>query len=478
MTASLSPPDSPTPLLPTPLPAPLLPAPSLAKLFGAAVSPWRGSLLMLGGGLVLSEGLGHLLHLDGTAVLGGGALAGAWWLLSRRRVAPKLRLPGSLDGLFVHCEALLDQFRRLGAEGDGDSAAAERQSALQALSAERRRSTLILSLAGGQPPDPSLQAPFQQALRSPYSLQLQWGRSLPGLSPHWSWGEAYGRSDLLLFHLRPPLRASDLRWLEAVPKSQPLWLLLEADDADPTGARLEAEVLSLWPAAASHRCLHWDGTARSLAGSLAPLADWLAREGAQLPARTAHRRLEALHGRWQAELERLRRRELQRLLQRTQWLVAGGVIAAPVASLDLLVLAAANGLMLQEMARLWDCPWQAESLRQAALELARASLALGLVEWSSQALASALRLHHAGWLVGSTLQALSAAYLTRVVGHAMADVLALSAGVSEPDLEAIKRQAPLLVARAAESARLDWPAFLEQGRAWLLQRPLPQPGAV
>jgi hypothetical protein len=69
------------------------------------------------------------------------------------------------------------------------------------------------------------------------------------------------------------------------------------------------------------------------------------------------------------------------------------------------------------------------------------------------------------------LQALSAAYLTRVVGRAMADMLALSAGVSEPDLAEIKRQAPLLVARAAEAEKLDWPAFLEQGRQWLLNLP-------
>jgi hypothetical protein len=65
------------------------------------------------------------------------------------------------------------------------------------------------------------------------------------------------------------------------------------------------------------------------------------------------------------------------------------------------------------------------------------------------------------------MQALSAAYLTRVVGRATADMLALSAGVSEPDLAEIKRQAPLLVARAAEAEKLDWPAFLQQGRQWL-----------
>jgi uncharacterized protein len=65
------------------------------------------------------------------------------------------------------------------------------------------------------------------------------------------------------------------------------------------------------------------------------------------------------------------------------------------------------------------------------------------------------------------LQALSAAYLTRVVARSMADMLALSAGVSEPDLAEIKRQAPLLVARAAEAEKLDWAGFLDQGRQWL-----------
>ncbi|MEB3201532.1 MAG: DUF697 domain-containing protein, partial [Synechococcus sp.] len=125
------------------------------------------------------------------------------------------------------------------------------------------------------------------------------------------------------------------------------------------------------------------------------------------------------------------------------------------------------GLMLQEMARLWDCPWTIAQLQAAAGELAKASLALGVVEWSSHALAGLVKWHGATWLVGSALQALSAAYLTRVVAHAMADMLALSVGVPEPDLAAIKRQAPLLVARAAEAEKLDWSAFLDQGRQWL-----------
>jgi hypothetical protein len=131
------------------------------------------------------------------------------------------------------------------------------------------------------------------------------------------------------------------------------------------------------------------------------------------------------------------------------------------------VLAAANGLMLQEMALLWECPWSLPQLREAAREVARVALLQGVVEWSTQALCGAIRLHGATWIVGGALQALSAAYLTRVVGLAMADLMALSAGVAEPDLAEIRRQAPLLVARAAEQGRLDWSGFLRQGKRWL-----------
>ena len=56
-----------------------------------------------------------------------------------------------------------------------------------------------------------------------------------------------------------------------------------------------------------------------------------------------------------------------------------------------------------------------------------------------------------------------------LVGRSMADWLAVSAGVSEPDLESLKREAPLLVARAAAEERLDWSGFLQQSRQWALK---------
>ena len=185
-------------------------------------------------------------------------------------------------------------------------------------------------------------------------------------------------------------------------------------------------------------------------------------------AMTRRRLLADLHRGWQADLEQLRRFRFQTLQKRTQWIVATSVLASPVPSLDLLAIAVANGLMMREMADLWGCSLQLDVLREAAGQLARAALAQGVVEWSSQMLLGLAKLDSGSWLVAGAMQALSAAYLTRVVGRSMADWLAINAGVAEPDLQLLKQQAPLLVARAAEEERLDWPGFLQQSRHWLL----------
>ena len=108
-------------------------------------------------------------------------------------------------------------------------------------------------------------------------------------------------------------------------------------------------------------------------------------------------------------------------------------------------------------------------LQEAAAQLARAALAQGVVEWTGQTLLGLAKLDGGTWLAAGAIQALSAAYLTRVVGRSMADWLALTAGVAEPDLAALQQQAPLLVAKAAEEERLNWSGFLQDSRQWLLQ---------
>jgi len=77
------------------------------------------------------------------------------------------------------------------------------------------------------------------------------------------------------------------------------------------------------------------------------------------------------------------------------------------------------------------------------------------------------KLDGSSWVAAGTIQALSAAYLTRVVGRSMADWMALNNGVTQPDLELIKQQAPQLVSKAAELERVDWVAFLKQSKEWI-----------
>jgi uncharacterized protein YidB (DUF937 family) len=410
------------------------------------------------------------LHLQLSPLLSLAAASGGLWLLSRRSSKPAGPRPTNSFGWLERCEAALSRFERL--ELSDGQAQGQRRHRLDQLRRRQQRQHLELALVGTALPNDQQCASLAAQCRSLLPLQLHRAHPLPATSTDWQWPWEFRCCDQVLYGLDLPLKAVDLRWLETLPAQQPVWLLIHHRGAAEPSAEALRQLEGQLPERFRRRWLLWQADAREeLQADLAPLQRALAATaGNQLEA-TQRRCLEELHGQWQVELEALRRQQWRGLLQRTQWTVAAGVVVAPLPSLDLLVLTVANGLMLQEMARLWDCPWGLEQLQAAASELAKAALTLGVVEWSSQALAAVVKLHAATWLVGGALQALSAAYLTRVIGHAMADAMALSVGVPEAELQALlQRQAPLLVARAAEQEKLDWPAFLQQGCDWLAQQ--------
>ena len=411
------------------------------------------------------------LHGPISSLLSLSAAAGGLWLLAGRLRPGKVALPSSSQGWIERLEGVLASFERLDPEGEGAPTSDPQQlrrRQLAQLQERQGRRHLEIALVGSIGWDESLQTALLQGCTFALPLRLHRSHPLPPAAGAWQWPEPFQHCDHLIHRLDLPLKAADLRWLEALPRGQTVWLLVDRPLGGEWTAQFQALQLQL-PESLRERCWPWSPEqSDQLATDLAPLARQLALGAGQLPERTQQRNLQELHGRWQLELEALRRRHWQQLLQQTQWTVAAGVVVAPLPSLDLLVLAAANGLMLREMARLWDCPWSFEQLQAAAVQLAKAALSLGVVEWTSQAVGSLVKLHAATWLVGGALQALSAAYLTRVVGRAMADYLALAVGVPEAELEALlQRQAPLLVARAAEEERLDWGSFLQQGRLWL-----------
>ena len=457
----------------------------LAKVLPPQLS-WRkwGTAAALGvGGLVGGDLLLHLGHGLGQGLF-NLTLAGAaaLWLQAKLKPSAQGLAPTTLTGWLSRCEGLLTQFEGLdAAASDGQQAPCptaaraqqQRCEQLQHLRLNLQRPQLQLAIAGTTLPPLPCQPQLLQALSGRHELTLHWGTPLDHGASGWRWPASLASCDLVLFHLVLPLSAADLRWLEARTPGQSAWVLAQLPCPTPDLEALELDLRQQLPHTPSLELLLWDGDPTTLITSLEPLAQTLRLDALNLKQTARLQHAVDLHQQWLIELEQRRRQHWRSLLQRTQWLVAAGVLAAPGASLDLLVLTVGNGLMLKEMARLWNCPWSVDQLRCAAAELGQAALALGVIEWSNQALVNVLRLHGSSWLIGSSLQALSAAYLTRVIGHAMADTLALSAGLNEPNLALIKAQAPQLISAAAEAEKLDWSAFLEQARGWLSQQQQP-----
>ncbi|QEY31426.1 DUF697 domain-containing protein [Synechococcus sp. RSCCF101] len=447
------------------------------------VRHWQ-PLALAGGGLLIGDWLLQQL----LPASGGGlslvALAGGVWLW--RRPKPAAGRPGragdGLEPLTERCRASLSQLETLEQElggapvrADGQPAQTrQRRDALEQLLGRHGRAGLELAVVGTQDFPADGLARLQTQLSGAVGLTLHRARPLTSRDPSHRWPADLIRCDGLLYAITLPLTAADRCWLQALPEEMPVWLLLRSDLAATRSALSREggaeEVQAQLPQGRSWTLLDvWTGGGADAGGTgpaLAEVRASLMEQPRQRIRRTEGRLLRHLDHQWQCELERLRRERCRDLVQTTQWAVAAAVVASPVPAVDLLAATVANGLMLKEMATLWQCSWSLDQLKEAAAELGKAALALGVVEWSSEALLGLAKLDGTSWLVAGAMQGLSAAYLTRVVGRSMADLLARSQGLSGDDLERLRREAPLLVARAADSERLDWAGFLEQARRW------------
>ncbi|WP_320676551.1 YcjF family protein [Prochlorococcus sp. MIT 1300] len=420
--------------------------------------------------------IGDWLHLPGggLGILIGGI--GIWWLF--KPDGPTFESPDSFQGWLKRCKEVLSQFDDLEEQPLLGQKRSREVALEKIINRSGPQSIGLVGSIGSEFPE---KHDVENAISGPHPLELDWACPLPLEDNSWSLPESLSDKDLLLYALPLPLRAVDLLWLEKVPPEQHSWVLVHWDDSETWTDQLKglhAQLPSRW----AKRVIHWQKSQpENLREVLSPLRRVLDSPKRNIDL-TRQRLLSKLHSSWQQELELLRRNKLRAIQQRTQWLVAGAVFASPVPSTDLLAVAVVNGLMLQEMAKIWSCPWKPEVLEVVAKQLATAAVAQGVVEWSGQALLGFAKLHGGSWLAAGTLQALSAAYLTRVVGRSMADWMALNNGISEPDLEALKSQASKLVEKAAEDERVDWTAFLKQAASWLIDQEkgfaASQPGAV
>lgn len=400
--------------------------------------------------------LSDVMHIPGGGL--GFLVAGGVVMWLGRSSKPRFMSPTSVNGWLERCNTVLDQFESFEADQNANEKRRESLRAVVERSGPQRMA--LVTVEPSSAPDSLL---LQEGLSGATSFQLSFCRPLVCTDGHRQWPDALQNHDGILFSLSNPVMAAELLWLEQVPSTQPTWLLVHPSQNESDDTTI-ANIATVLPERWRDRVVPI-GDSGALRASLTPLRRCLSQG---LPD-ARQRLLEALHRDWQADLERLRRNRFQQLQQRTQWIVAGSVLVSPIPSLDLLAVAVANGLMLKEMGDIWGADVKSDVLREAASHLARAALAQGVVEWTSQTLLGLAKLEAGSWLAAGVMQSLSAAYLTRVVGRSMADWLAVNAGVSELDLASLKREAPLLIARAAEEERLDWSGFLQQSRQWALK---------
>jgi uncharacterized protein len=143
----------------------------------------------------------------------------------------------------------------------------------------------------------------------------------------------------------------------------------------------------------------------------------------QLVLQGAYQQAITLQTSIQNELNQIRRDRVLPLVERYQWIAAGAAFASPLPSLDMVATAAITGKMIQELATVYHIQISLDRATEIAGVLAKTLIQMGLVEASSQLLSAALKGNAATFVVGGTLQAVGAAYFTRMAGLSLIELL-------------------------------------------------------
>jgi len=104
------------------------------------------------------------------------------------------------------------------------------------------------------------------------------------------------------------------------------------------------------------------------------------------------------------------------LIDQAQWIVATTAFANPFPALDLLAAAAINAQMVMDLSKLYQQKFSLNQAKTVATTMASLMVKLGVVEISTQAIATVLKTNVVTYIAGGLLQGVSAAYLTRLAG--------------------------------------------------------------
>lgn len=246
--------------------------------------------------------------------------------------------------------------------------------------------------------------------------------------------ELAARADLLLLVVDGDLRAAEMEVFAAL-ASLGKRLLLVLNKCDLRGEREERRLLELLVRRCAGRLTAADVIPASAAPQSVPMpggrplqprpevgallrriASVLHADGEELIADNLLLQCRQLGEASRAALDRQRRGDAERIVDRYMWIGAGVLLVTPLPGVDLLAAAAVNAQMVLEIGRVYGVTLSRESAQDLALSVGRTLAGLGLIKGGVALLGSALSLNLPALLVTRTIQAVSAAWLTRVAG--------------------------------------------------------------
>jgi uncharacterized protein len=142
----------------------------------------------------------------------------------------------------------------------------------------------------------------------------------------------------------------------------------------------------------------------------------LNREGDELVADNVLLRSQRLSDQTRTLLNDERQEQAEKIVDRFQWLVVGAIFATPLPVIDLLATAAINAQMVVEIARVYGCELNIERGKELAGSLTKTLIGLGVVKGVMQIVTAAISVTVVGYILKSTIQSVTAAYLTRIAG--------------------------------------------------------------
>jgi GTPase SAR1 family protein len=408
----------------------------------------------------------------GIAVLGSGI----WWLRQRSRLALNFNPQQSIDRTGVEqalaqVETRINQLvtesqaAQLNPEQSNGMAELvfELRQQLARVAAEMERTDIRLAVTGGKAVGKTTLIQLLQQQKLPAILstpsELMNTTATPAVSPESGAvsklpdnrsadpNRDLDAADLVLFVTTGDLRDSEFRAIEPLIKRKQRVLLLfnKQDQYLPDERPLilqqlrermqellpDEDVLAIaaQPAPVIVRQQQADGSVQErleqpepdIALLQARLKALLIQESSPLVLSTVLRQAHTLNAAVQHELNQFRRTRALPIIEQYQWIAAAAAFANPVPSLDLIATASVTAQLVIDLGAIYQQSFSIDQAKTVMVNLAEQMVKLGLVEVATQAISPLLKSHALTYVAGGTLQGLSAAYLTRIVGLSLVE---------------------------------------------------------